>query len=216
MSIYYDGTRKTRIIVAILFLLFAHYPQLGHAADLSSADANTQKFPSEPDCRFVMCPPVYDGPIDDKMNKCCKPVILKEKGEKDLSTTEAITAYSCRCIPGCDLCCGSGSQGCTVCGCSSCKEYVCDKASAKMLDSFQTEATKTQAFYLTGKQYEELQGLQKSFSAKGAQAKKCHIEYRNCWIDYEYRCYPSGGAGGGVHCEQVPVRRCGKPETVCD
>ena len=43
---------------------------------------------------------------------------------------------------------------------------------------------------------------------------KCHIEYRNCYIDYEYRCTPI--SGGTVNCVQVPVRRCGKPERVCD
>ena len=77
-----------------------------------------------------------------------------------------------------------------------------------------TQETNSEEFQLSKKQYEELQKLQSSFSAKSVGEKRCHIEYKNCWIDYEYRCRPN--PGGTIHCEIVPVRRCGKPETVCD
>ena len=70
---------------------------------------------------------------------------------------------------------------------------------------------------LTKKQYLQFQRLQKALPMTAtSQGKNCHIEYRNCWTDYEYRCHPSGAPGGGVTCEQVPVRRCGPPVTVCD
>jgi len=71
-------------------------------------------------------------------------------------------------------------------------------------------------FQLTKKQYNEFQKLQSSLSIQ-AEGKKCHLEYRNCWIDYEYKCHlDPNSPGGGTHCEQVPVRRCGKPEMICD
>lgn len=139
MRIYSDSMKISRIIVvAIMLFLFANFAQLAHADDPASADATIQRLPIEPDCRTVMCPPIYDGAINDNMNKCCKPIVLQAPGEGDFSAMGAIKTYSCRCVPGCDLCCGSGSQGCTVCGCSSCKQYVCDKSSAKMLDPSQT------------------------------------------------------------------------------
>jgi hypothetical protein len=76
-------------------------------------------------------------------------------------------------------------------------------------------------FYVSNKDHAEFQTLQmsltESISAQSA-AKRCHVEYRNCWTDKEWRCpgamamYP----GSTMHCEEVPVRRCGKPETVCN
>ncbi len=79
------------------------------------------------------------------------------------------------------------------------------------------DSTKTGDFYVSKKDHADFEKLQadlaKSVSAQGTE-KKCRIEYRNCWIDYEWRCKPN--PGGTVHCEQVPVRRCGKPERVCD
>jgi hypothetical protein len=81
-----------------------------------------------------------------------------------------------------------------------------------------TDGSKNEDFYVSAKDYAEFLKLQsdlaQSVSAQGTGQKKCHIEYRNCWTDHETRCHPN--PGGTVHCEQVPVRRCGKPETVCD
>lgn len=67
--------------------------------------------------------------------------------------------------------------------------------------------------YLTKPQWEE---QQKILSEKAAAGQHCHIEYRNCWVDIEYRCHPPDVSGGTVVCEQTPVRRCGPPDTVCN
>lgn len=77
-----------------------------------------------------------------------------------------------------------------------------------------TPAAKRGEISLTKEQYEELQKLQKALSAKTATEKKCHIEYRNCWVDIEYKCWPQ--PDGYVECIEVPVRRCGKPEMICE
>jgi hypothetical protein len=80
-------------------------------------------------------------------------------------------------------------------------------------------STKSGDFYVSMTDYAEFQKLQanlaQSVTAQGSE-KKCHIEYRNCWIDKEWRCPSPMYPGSTVHCEEVPVRRCGKPETVCN
>lgn len=67
---------------------------------------------------------------------------------------------------------------------------------------------------LSKKQYTQFKRLEAQAQAKIAAGKNCHIEYRNCWTDYEKRCSPN--PGGTIHCDDVPVRRCGKPDMICD
>jgi hypothetical protein len=82
-----------------------------------------------------------------------------------------------------------------------------------------TDDAKGGDFYVSNKDHAEFQKLQVSLtdsvSAQSAD-KKCHIEYKNCWTDREWRCPGATYPGSTMHCEEVPVRRCGKPETVCD
>jgi hypothetical protein len=95
---------------------------------------------------------------------------------------------------------------------------------AKSKTAPSTEAAKNTAdkakagdFYVSKKDYAEFQKLQADLAnsvSTQSSGKKCHVEYRNCWTDHETRCSPN--PGGTVHCETVPVRRCGKPELVCD
>ena len=71
------------------------------------------------------------------------------------------------------------------------------------------------SFFITQQSWQEHQALLAKSAKNEIQIKQqCHIEYRNCWVDYEYRCTPI--SGGTINCVQVPVRRCGRPEMICD
>jgi hypothetical protein len=82
-----------------------------------------------------------------------------------------------------------------------------------------TTSAKSGDFYVSDKAYAEFQKLQaslaQSVSTQGTE-KKCHIEYTKCWTDREWWCPSPMYPGSTVHCEERPVRRCDKPETVCN
>lgn len=79
--------------------------------------------PSPPpgcDCAQQRCASPEINPCTDY---CCPRYV--EGPPSDVDPKWECRYKECFCVPGCELCCGSGSQGCKSCNCDPCKYWRC-------------------------------------------------------------------------------------------